>query len=81
LEPSDSGVLWAALIGFHQRIAQLEGERRCLRFRVADALHAALGVPVRVVRRYLRSRTDAPRTLPAPASSPVGHLAIEPPTG
>ena len=78
LAPEDSRVLWAAIIGFHQRIEQLEAERRSRRYRFADGLHAAVGRLARFVRRRTWRTLDAPRPIGTAVPRPVPHLAIEP---
>jgi glycosyltransferase involved in cell wall biosynthesis len=78
LAPGDASTLWAALIGFHQRIEQLEAEKRCLRYRVVDRLRALARGISRLARRTVRSRTLAPGTIANSRPQPVGRVAPEP---
>jgi glycosyltransferase involved in cell wall biosynthesis len=43
LAADEADVLWTALLGFHQRLQELENARPPLRHRVADGIHAVLG--------------------------------------
>ena len=43
LPPGEAAVLWAALLGFQQEVERLRDRNRCLRYRLADRLHAAVG--------------------------------------
>jgi glycosyltransferase involved in cell wall biosynthesis len=46
LPPAEQVALWTALAGFHRRLEELAEERRCLRYRIADRLHASFaGLP------------------------------------
>src|SRR5262249_9259938 len=40
LPAAERVALWTALAGFQRRLEQLADERRCLRYRIADHLHA-----------------------------------------
>jgi GT2 family glycosyltransferase len=55
LTPEDAAGLWAALLGFHQRIEQLENAAPPRRHRVADAVHSLATRVRRVFRRGVRS--------------------------
>lgn len=43
LPPGEAAVLWSALLGFQQEVERLRDRNRCLRYRLADRLHAAVG--------------------------------------
>jgi glycosyltransferase involved in cell wall biosynthesis len=40
LPPDERAVLWSALVGFQRHLEQLADRQRCLRYRLADGLHA-----------------------------------------
>ncbi|MDB5311905.1 MAG: epsH 3 [Gemmataceae bacterium] len=40
LPAGEAAVLWTALLGFQQRVEQLTEQQQCLRYRLADRLHA-----------------------------------------
>jgi glycosyltransferase involved in cell wall biosynthesis len=56
LPPEERATLWGALVGFHRRADRLAARQRCLRYRVADGVHAACRrVPLAVrSARWLR---------------------------
>ncbi|MBX9579280.1 MAG: glycosyltransferase family 2 protein [Gemmataceae bacterium] len=43
LPPGEAAILWSALLGFQQEVERLRDQNRCLRYRLADRLHAAVG--------------------------------------
>jgi GT2 family glycosyltransferase len=55
LTPEDAAGLWAALLGFHQRLEQLENAVPPRRHRVADAVHSLATRVRRAFRRGVRS--------------------------
>ncbi len=53
LPPSERVVIWTALLGFERRREELADRQRCVRYRVADRLHA-LGARVPFATRGLK---------------------------
>jgi glycosyltransferase involved in cell wall biosynthesis len=71
LPPGEAAVLWSALLGFQQEIERLRDRNRCLRYRLADRLHAAVGrfpAAARGLRRLARAVSRRSGTAPAPPS-------------
>jgi GT2 family glycosyltransferase len=53
LPAAERMALWGALVGFHRKMDDLAGQQRCLRYRLADRVHAACG-RVPLVKRTLK---------------------------
>jgi GT2 family glycosyltransferase len=56
LPPGEGAVLWAALLGFQQQVEHLTARQKCLRYRLADGLHA-MGSRVAAPFRRLTRRS------------------------